>query len=289
MIHHVHRENSQPNRDFMLILILILLLSGDVETNPGPVSFVQYKDMNKSQRGKVSKPDMELILNQLAEKNDGEGNLNADLLKELREIKNELKDIKDIKIKVENHETKISNLQEEVKSLKDAVIAQQKFWEETDKEKRCKKLIFLGMKEDGTGDNIKVEGVLRQLQISDEIEIDEIKRLGRIRETEEDEAEVVHKRPLLVEVKSREMRNNVLKHARNLKDVDEGSWMKTVFIKADEHPEIRKEMKRLNDVFKDEKMKAENTGIEVKFDRKARKVTRNGETVDSFQVLSLFQ
>ena len=238
MIHHVHRENSQPNRDFMLILILILLLSGDVETNPGPVSFVQYKDMNKSQRGKVSKPDMELILNQLAEKNDGESNLNADLLKELREIKNELKDIKDIKIKVENHETKISNLQEEVKSLKDAVIAQQKFWEETDKEKRCKKLIFLGMKEDGTGDNIKVEGVLRQLQISDEIEIDEIKRLGRIRESEEDEAEVVHKRPLLVEVKSKEMRNNVLKHARNLKDVDEGSWMKTVFIKADKHPEI---------------------------------------------------
>ena len=283
-----YSRKCQSNTEFLLILILIMLLSGDVEVNPGPVSFDQFKDMNKTQRGKVSKPDMELLLNQLAESNDEESGSHADVLKELKEIKKDLKDIKDIKVTVEDHEAKISNLQNEVKNLKDAVVAQQRFWEEIDKEKRCKKLIFLGIEENQTEDKTKVDNLLRYLQISDEIEIDEMKRLGRIRESD-DEGEVTHKRPLLVEVKSREMRNNVLKHAKNLKDVDEESWMKTVFIKADEHPEIRKEMKRLNDVFKDEKKKAENTGIEVKFDRKARKVTRNGEIIDSFQVLSLFQ
>ena len=276
------------NREFLLVMILILLLSGDVEKNPGPISLDQFKEMNKSQRGKVSKPEMELLLTQLAENNDEGGNPNADVLKELREIKKELKEIKDLKVTVEDHEAKITNLQNEVKNLKDAVIAQQKFWEETDKEKRCKKLIFLGIEENQTEDNIKVGNLLQYLQISGEVEIDEVKRLGRIRESE-DEGDVTHKRPLLVEVKSREMRNNVLKHARNLKDVEDGNWMKTVFIKADEHPEVRKEMKRLNDVFKDEKKKAENTGLEIKFDRKARKVTRNGETIDSFRVLSLFQ
>ena len=85
------------------------------------------------------------------------------------------------------------------------------------------------------------------------------------------------------------MRNKVLKNARKLKDSDEGSWMRKVFIKADEHPEIRKEMKRLNDVARLEREKPENAGVEVKFDRKARKVTRNGDTIDSFRLISIFQ
>ena len=115
-----------------------------------------------------------------------------------------------------------------------------------------------------------------------------MERLGKKREAEGDEV-VVHKRPLLVTVNSRIMRNNVLKNAKNLKDVEEGNWMKTVFIKADEHPEIRKEMKRLNDVFQHERAKAENVGAEIKFDRKARKITKNGQIVDEFQLTSLFQ
>ena len=85
------------------------------------------------------------------------------------------------------------------------------------------------------------------------------------------------------------MRNKVLKNARKLKDTNEGSWMKTVFIKADEHPEVRKEMKRLNDIARQERDKPENTGVEIKFDRRARKITRNGETIDSFRLISLFQ
>ena len=281
----------QTNREFLLILLLLLLLSGDVETNPGPVSFDQFKEMNKSQRAKVLKPDMEMLLNQLAEKNDvGDGPSNADVLNELKEIKKDLLEIKGLKVKVDTNEKKISDLETEVKNLKEAVVAQQKFWEETDKEKRCKKLIFLGIKEDETADNAKVDNILTHLEIADDIEITEVKRLGRIREPDEgNEPEQVHKRPLLVEVECKEMRNNVLKNARKLKEVNEQHWMRTVFIKADEHPEIRKEMKRLHDVFKEEKNKPENTGVEIKFDRKARKVTRNGEEIDSFRVLSLFQ
>ena len=147
-------------------------------------------------------------------------------------------------------------------------------------------MIFLGIKEDEAADEDKVAQVLQQLKITEKVEVQKTDRLGKRRVTEGEE--VVHKRPLLVTVKSKLMRNNVLKNAKNLKDVGD-SWLKTVFIKADEHPEIRKEMKRLNEVFKLEKAKAENTGLEVKFDRKARKITRNGDVIDSFCVASLFQ
>ena len=146
------------------------------------------------------------------------------------------------------------------------------------------------MVEDQTAENDKIDDILTHLEISHEIEITEVKRLGTIREPDEgNEPEQVRKRPLMVEVGCKEMRNNVLKNARKLKEVDEHNWMRTVFIKADEHPEIRKEMKRLYDVFKEEKNKAENAPFDIKFDRKARKVTRNGQEIDSFRVLSLFQ
>ena len=270
-----------------LVLIFILLFSGDIETNPGPVSRDQYKEMNKTQRTKVSKPDLETLLTQIIDSNV-EGGTNAEILKELKDIKREIQEVKDLKLEVADNKKVIKELRSEIKELKDTVVAQQKFWEEIDKEKRCKKLVFLGIKEDKTEDDSKVKEILQTLQVSNEVEINQVKRLGKIRETEGDE-NTVHKRPLLVEVNTREMRFSVLKNSRKLKDSPEDSWMKSVFIKADEHPEIRKEMKRLNDVFKQERDKPENTGIEIRFDRKARKVTRNGETIDSFRTLSIFQ
>ena len=262
----------------------MLLISGDIEQNPGPVSREEFKGMNRGQRGRVTKQDREQLLTEMVEDEAGDAT-NNDVLAELKQIREELKEIKDLKISVEGQQKKITDLEKEVKTLKDTVIAQQKFLEDIDGDKRCKKLIFLGVTEDNTADDEKVNGVLNQLNILREVEVDSVERLGKKREAEGDEV-VVHKRPLLVTVNSRIMRNNVLKNAKNLKDVEEGNWMKTVFIKADE---IRKEMKRLNDVFKHERDKAENVGAEIKFDRKARKITKNGQIVDEFQLTSLFQ
>ena len=278
------------NNKFRLILLLLILLGGDVERHPGPVSLEQFKGMNKGQRGKIPKPEMEQLLNALVDReHTDEEATNNDVMAELRTIKEDLQEIKGLKTTVEGQGSKILELEKEVNVLKDTVTAQQRFWEEIEGEKRCKKLIFLGIKEEeGINDSTKITEVLQHLQISDEIDIEESKRLGRRREAENDE-EIVHKRPILVTVKEKGMRNKVLKNARKLKDTNEGSWMKTVFIKADEHPEVRKEMKRLNDIARQERDKPENTGVEIKFDRRARKITRNGETIDSFRLISLFQ
>ena len=64
---------------------------------------------------------------------------------------------------------------------------------------------------------------------------------------------------------------------KNLKDEDESSPYYKVYLKRDTHPEIRKEEKRLYEVFKAEKNKAENADMDVVLDRKKRVVTCNGD------------
>ena len=85
------------------------------------------------------------------------------------------------------------------------------------------------------------------------------------------------------------MRDSILKNAKNLKDEEEESQYYKVFLKRDTHPEIRKEEKRLYDVFVAERDKPENADHEVLFDRKKRIVTCNGNEIDRFRLFSSFR
>ena len=64
---------------------------------------------------------------------------------------------------------------------------------------------------------------------------------------------------------------------------------KKVFLKKDQHPDIRQEEKRLYEVFKAERNKPENADKVVVFNRRTRIVTVNGEEIDRFKLFSSFQ
>ena len=64
------QKDFKTNNKSLLVLLMLLLLCGDVEQNPGPVSVEQYREMNRGQRGRVTKPDMELLLTQLVDNNE---------------------------------------------------------------------------------------------------------------------------------------------------------------------------------------------------------------------------
>ena len=55
-----------------------------------------------------------------------------------------------------------------------------------------------------------------------------------------------------------------------------------VYIKKDTHPVVRKEIGRLRQKERDEKNKAENTNVEIKYDAKNRVLTRDGIIIDRF-------
>ena len=92
-----------------------------------------------------------------------------------------------------------------------------------------------------------------------------------------------------VSLETRAMRDSILRNASKLKDQGEQDPFKRVFLKRDVHPDIRREEKRLYDVFKAERDKPENAVFDVVFDRKKRVVTINGEEIDRFKLFTSFQ
>ena len=64
-----------------------------------------------------------------------------------------------------------------------------------------------------------------------------------------------------------------------------GDNVKTIFIKKDVHPRVRKEWQRLRDVERAEKEKPENVGCVIRLDPRERKVYKDREVIDSWSPL----
>ena len=118
-----------------------------------------------------------------------------------------------------------------------------------------------------------------------DIQIKSFKRLGRLEEGGTSQ----RRRPLKVTLETREMRDNILRNASKLQNQVEKEPFKRVFLQRDVHPDIRKEEKRLYEVFKTERDEPQNADLDVVFDRKKRVVTVNGEEVDRFKLFTSFQ
>lgn len=61
--------------------------------------------------------------------------------------------------------------------------------------------------------------------------------------------------------------------------------LKSIFIKKDMHPNIRKEWKRLYDVYENELKKPENVGRSVTFDKKKRCILIENKVIDTWSNL----
>ena len=159
--------------------------------------------------------------------------------------------------------------------------------EDLDGEKRSKHIIVLGLKEErDVADLDKFNDIVNVVGLNPavDIKVENIVRLGTRDENEQNRI-----RPIKVTLETMQMRNDVLKKASKLKDQEEGSVYRKVFLKRDTHPDVRAEEKRLYEVFKAERDKPENAGKEVLFDRKARVVTVNKEEVDRFRLFTSFR
>ena len=181
------------------------------------------------------------------------------------------------------------------------MAAQQNFLESIDTDRRGQDLIVLGLTEndapEGNDDEEIEEGnkrydaeqfsrILRAIEVNNEdVQIKSLERLGRLEEGGTSQ----RRRPMKVTLETRAMRDSILRNASKLKNQGEHDPFKRVFLKRDVHPDIRKEEKRLYEVFKAERNKPENAHLDVVFDRKKRVVTVNGEEIDKFKLFTSFQ
>ena len=99
------------------------------------------------------------------------------------------------------------------------------------------------------------------------------KRLGN-------NAQPGRKRSILVTVRSKEARDIVLEKAKALKQANE--TYKSIYIKKDVHPEVRKEWNRLREAEKTEKECPGNGGSVIRLDAKERKLYKDDVVIDQW-------
>ena len=239
------------------------------------VTLDDYKTMSAAQRTKINKNELIELLDEAVDENN--------IMIKLDVIIDELKQIKE---KNESQDVEIKRIEETVLEHGKILAAHQHFMEGLDAEKRAKHMIVLGLKEEKDADDReKFLGIVDAIGIKrEEVEIEASERLGNIDENQEN-----RNRPLKITFGQSSMRNKVLRNSKRLKDQLEGSPYKKVFLKKDQHPDIRNEEKRLYEVYKVERNKPENADKEVIFNRRTRVVTVNDEEIDRFKLFSGFQ
>ena len=87
------RGEMITNQVYQMLLLQMLLLAGDIESNPGPITMQEYRDMTPQQRKTVLKDDLSQLLHGIVENADEEVTL-ASVMNELRAIKAELIELK---------------------------------------------------------------------------------------------------------------------------------------------------------------------------------------------------
>ena len=251
-----------------------------------------HRNLTPQQRKAIKKPALQVILDAIA--SDDEIDVHgAAVVEKLNEI---LREIKEMKEKNTRYDEEIKRLNSVINDQNKVLAAQQKFLETIDTDRRGQHLIVLGLAEnaapegnDEDGDEYDKEQfnlILQTIAVApNSVKVKCIERLGKLEEGVTNQ----RRRPIKVTFETRSMRDSVLRNASKLKDQGEHDPFKRVFLKRDVHPDIRKEEKRLYDVFKAERDKPQNADFEVVFDRKKRVVTVNGEEIDRFKLFTSFQ
>ena len=230
--------------------------------------------LSKTQMKGLTKDElMDILLN--AEKPSDNHSLVASidaLTKEIASMKTSLNESK--------AETKkqIDDLRKQVEKQNDVIAKQQLFLEQIDrKERECNILLF-GVPDGSealegvTTDDEKVQKVWEAAGIT--CSIKSSRRLGK--------TVGPRKRPLLVVVESKAVRDATLEKAKNLRGSSD--TYKKIYVKKDVHPSVRAEWKRLTEVYQREKNNPANLGFNINFDIKERKVYKEGVIIDQWNM-----
>ncbi|ROT79895.1 hypothetical protein C7M84_001373 [Penaeus vannamei] len=171
----------------------------------------------------------------------------AVLLEELRQ---------DIASPVSAINLKLAAMQSQIDQQASVIKHQQQFLEAVDRRERETKLVILGVPDEGedlagaTTDENKIRKIWSV--IGEEVRIRGHRRLGRR------DANSTRKRPILVEVETKQVRDGVLSKAKKLKEEDQTYGR--IYIKKDVHPCVRNEWKRVREAEKNERERPGNVG-----------------------------
>ena len=180
----------------------------------------------------------------------------------------------------------IHDLQKDKEKMAETLSQHQRMLESIEAERRAANVTMTGVPEEQLGgattDIEKVKLVLSTIG-QQAVEVRSVERLGSQQQERRQPSgsSRPYRRPLKVVLKNADSRKDVLDSARQLKTSD--AIFRSIYVKKDMHPLIRKEFDRLRAVEKREKERPENRGKTVHYDYRERKVYVDDVVVDSFQ------
>lgn len=216
----------------------------------------------------------------LVEGNGEPGNIHGKFDKILCELE-------ELKREKESLSAQVSKLEEQNSFLTEAMLqhqyylVHQYYLEKLELDKRAENLIVLGVPEESISaqgsqlecDETKFATILKHIGLP-YIQYEELKRIGKEGNRQQ--------RPILVKLKVKSDRKNILENLKKLKSAD--GVLSKIYLKKDiDPPAIRKEYKRLHEIRKEEESQPENIGRRVSYDSQCRVVLVDDITVDRFK------
>ena len=198
--------------------------------------------------------------------------LMVNLIQEVKELRTDLSKDKAA------YDTKIAHLEEENTQLRAIGYQHQRFLEQIDSRMRESNVVIMGVPDgnlklkDKSTDKDKYLLIFQQINAGN-INVIEVKRLG--------EEKADRTRPILIRLENRAARDSLIEKAKELKEKEEP--FKSIYIKKDIHPMVRKEWKRLNDAETALKNDPNNQGCTIALDPKKRVITKDQVVVDRWQ------
>ena len=237
-------------------------------------TLAELRGMPRAQLDRLTKPQ---LIESILESDD------AQLWNKLNTISADIAQIKqDMSSPDSAINKKISSMQTQIDQQAEVIKQQQAFLEAIDRRERETKLVVLGVPdgdEQLDGATSEEEKIRKIWDVMDEnVVIKEHRRLGR------NDPNSTRKRPILIQLESKDLRDRILRKTRRLKEA--GPAYERVFVKKDVHPSVRNEWKRLRDAENAEKNRPENYGHVIRLDVKERKLYRDDVVIDSWKYQS---
>ena len=243
-------------------------------------TFAEFMKLSKTIKNAFSKGDLIQVLESC--QIDDNGN---DFRTLIGSITNLTQQIEKLTKSFSDHQEATRNqfevFKQQVAKQNEILAKQQTYLERQDQKERECNLVILGVPEEpetlegAATDTEKLSKVWEAAGISCHVKF--TRRIGVLDNSK--------RRTILAEVNSKTDRDSALIKGKDLKTHTSDIYHK-IFVKKDQHQSVRKEWKRLHEVFKTEKERPSNQACRIEFNFRERKVYKDGEIIDQWNMLN---
>ena len=256
----------------------------------------EYCGFNASQRGKIKRGELQAILDEFLQTDEGSvtsirGIIREELNTKLEEMKTELSNLVRSEVKTVSDENK--RLAEENKNMKKILLEHQKFMERARREETKNNIFISGIPNAVKQDFQAITTIDDENAVTDHAEIIHhvVKFVNPTIKKEDykilvnfDAKESHTRHSAKIRVENYNTKSNIFKGCAKFKTLEENNYLRRIFLKNDDPPLTRKENERLQGKMKQLRDLEDPIDPENKYYIKKGTLFKNNEPLDEFNL-----